>query len=233
VANADIHRFAAAQERQLFGTDPPTWIDRTAAGPVTYLDGGGNFWNASWLTAFWNTRIDRIAALPRPDTVPLPPHATVSPRFDGVLFSESGEQLDDPYVVTTDKYALVGTPLRTISPTTDVGYVTLWQVEPPVRLALLRTNFQPNGDIYQHAQIEVFSCGPGELQVTLLGKDGAPVVVSVDGGASRRYTPAAGGGIVHAVVPAPEHLGGATRCLFRIDSPGLVGTTTVLFVHAS
>ena len=232
VANVDIHRYAAAQERQLFGSDAPTWIDRTAAGPVTYLDGGGNFWNASWLTAFWNTRIDRVAALPRPDTVPLPPHDTVSPRFDGALFSESGEQLDDPYVVTTDKYALVGTPLRTISPTTDVGHLTLWQVERPMRLALLRTNFQPNGDIYQHAQIEVFACGPGELQVTLLGK-GSPVVVSVDGGASRRYVPGADGGVVHAVVPAPEHLGGATRCLFRIDSPGLVGTTTVQFVHAS
>src|SRR6185369_6609842 len=118
-----------------------------------------------------------VAALPGPDNGPLPPHVIVSPRFDGALFTESGERVDDPFVVASDRFAFAGTPLRTVAPTTDVGHVTLWQVERPLRLALLRTNFQPNGDIYQHAQVEVFACGPGELQVTLLGKDGSPVIV--------------------------------------------------------
>jgi hypothetical protein len=233
VASIDVHRYAEAQQRQLFGADPPTWIDRAATGPVTYLDGGGHYWNASWLTAFWNTRIDRIAALPGPDNGPLPPHDTVSPRFDGALFTETGRQLDDPYVVAADRFTFVGTPVRTITPTTDIGHMTLWQVERPARLALLRTNFQPNGDIYRRAEVEVFSCGPGELQVTLLGKDGAPVIIGVEGGTSRRYVPGANGAVVHAVVPAPEHLDGSTRCRFFIDTPGLVGTTTVQFVHSS
>src|SRR5262249_51789546 len=158
---------------------------------------------------------------------------TVSPRFDGALFTETGERVDDPYVVASDRFTLAGTPVRTITPTTDIGRVTLWQVEQPARLAMLRTGFQPNGDIYQRAQVEVFSCGPGELQVTLLGKDGSPVIIGVEGGASRRFTPSANGGVVHAVVHAPEHLDGSTRCRFWINTPGLVGTTTVQFVHAS
>lgn len=232
VANADVHRLAASQQRQIFGTDPPDWIDQTASGPVTYLDGGGHYWNASWLTAVWNRRIDRVAALPGPDNGPLPPHATVSPRFDGVLFTQSGDRIDDPFIAASDRFTFVGTPLRTITPTTDIGHVTLWQIERPARLALLRTNFQPNGDIYRRATVEVFSCGPGELQVTLLGKDGAPVIIGVEGGTSRRYVPGANGEVVHAVVPAPEHLDGSTRCRFFIDTPGLVGTTTVQFVHA-
>src|SRR5262249_58490521 len=45
VANVDVHRLAAAQQRQLFGSDPPTWIDRRASGPVTYLDCGRHSWN--------------------------------------------------------------------------------------------------------------------------------------------------------------------------------------------
>jgi Dolichyl-phosphate-mannose-protein mannosyltransferase len=233
VANTDVKHLAASQQRQIFGTDPPTWIDRTAAGPVTYLEGGSKYWNASWLTAFWNTRIDRVAALVAPDYGPLPPHLTVSPRFDGALFSDTGQELDDPYVVASDRFSLVGTPLRTITSTTDVGKLTLWQVEGPARLALLRTNFQPNGDIYRRAEVEVFSCGPGELQVTLLGKDNSPVLIGVEGGTSRRFTPGGEGGVAHAVVPAPENLGGATRCRFWIETPGIVGTTTVQFVHAS
>jgi hypothetical protein len=233
IANVDVHRLAAAQQRQLFGTDPPDWINRTASGAVTYLDGGGHYWNASWLTAFWNTRIDRVAALPGPDNGPLPPHDTVSPRFDGALFTETGRPIDDQYIAASDRFAFVGTPLRTITPTTDIGHVTLWQVEQPARLALLRTNFQPNGDIYKRAQVEVFACGPGELQVTLLGKDGSPVIIGVEGGTSRRYVPGANGEVVHAVVPAPENLDGATRCRFFVNTPGLVGTTTVQFVHAS
>ncbi len=227
LASVDVQRLSRNLERQLFGGDRTTWVDRAADGPVAYLDGGGHYWNESWLTAFWNQDVDRVASFPD-DVAPIPPHVVVSPRFDGTLFSESGQTLQEPYVVAPDRFTLEGTPVRSIAPSTDVGHLTLWRVQPPARLTMLRTGFQPNGDVTGTAEVDVFSCTDGALEVTMLGKDGSQVFVGVAGGRSKHYAPA-GGEVVHASIPTPADLGGASRCRFWIETSGLVGTTTIIF----
>jgi hypothetical protein len=184
------------------------------------------------MNVFWNDRIDRVVALAGADVGPIPPHDLVSPRFDGILFTAAGTPMNEPYVVAPDRFLLVGTPVHSIDTTTDVGRLTLWRVVPPARLAMLRTGFQPNGDIIGSARIDVFSCGPGRLDVTILGKDGSPVLLGAEGGVTRRYS-TAGQEVVHASVPSPAQAHESTRCRFFIDTPGLIGTTTITIVPES
>ena len=232
VASSDTHRLARDLQDGLFGSSGPRWIDGTADGPVTYLYDGSFYWNGVWITAFWNARIERVVALPGPRPGALPPHSsTVSPRFDGQLFSPDGQHVDTPYVVTTGRVALVGKPVRALVQAIDGVTLTLWKVDPPARLRILRTGFQPNGDVSGHAEIDVFACGPGALNVTLLGKDGSPVTLGGPGIPPRTAAPAPRVG-VNVVLPAPAAATGSTRCTFTLDTPGLVGTTVISFVPA-
>jgi hypothetical protein len=232
VASIDVHRLARGLRHQLFGDADRAWVDRSAAGAVAYFDGGGHYWNQSWMTVFWNRRIVRVVALPDPDLGGIPPHEAVSPRYDGLLLTATGEALGEPYVVAPERFTLLGTPVTSITTGTDAGRLTLWKVDPPARLTMMRSGFQPNGDIEQSARVEVFACTPGRLDVTLLGKDGSPVLLGVEGGVTRRYT-TAGKDVVHASVPSPLGTGETGRCRFWIETPGLVGTTTITFVPAT
>jgi hypothetical protein len=92
----------------------------------------------------------------------------------------------------------------------------------------VRTGFQPNGDFSGRAQVDVFGCGQGHLDLTLLGKDGSPVTLSVVDGASRTVAPRPRVGL-HVALPAPVSATGSERCTFLLDSPGLVGTTVIAF----
>jgi hypothetical protein len=88
------------------------------------------------------------------------------------------------------------------------------------------TGFSPIGDFYQ-ATVVVYRCGPGALEVTLLGKDGTPVVVRVNGFPYETYElPRLGSRTVAIrsiiVFGAP--------CVFELESEGLVGTTRVEWV---
>ena len=232
VASADVKRLSSELRRNLFGANDPRWVDRAAEGPVTYVYDGTPYWNGVWIQAFWNSRINRLAVLPGPVPGPLPPHLTVSPRFDGRLFTSNGRALDDPYVLASQRMTFTGTAVTSITQPIDGGTLTLWKIDPPLRLRVLRTGFQPNGDVYGHAQIDVFDCGPGSLQVTVLGKDGSPVTLSAPGVKSQTVAPGAGIG-APVVVRSPASQGLSTRCTFALDTPGLAGTTVISFVPAT
>ena len=120
--------------------------------------------------------------------------------------------------------------MRSVTQPIDGSTLTLWKVDPPDRVLFLRTGFQANGDISGHAQVDVFDCGPGQLEITILGKDGSPVTVSTPGVPPQTVSPASRVG-VRVVMRTPPAAAGATRCSFSLDTPGLVGTTVVAFVR--
>lgn len=232
LAGVDVHRLSSDQRRDMFGSGGPRWVDRAANGSVTYLYDPSQFWNGVWLHTFSNTRIDLVATLPdEPLPGLLPPHEIVSPRFDGRLLMTAGRSLDDPYALASGRFTFVGEPIASIA-ASDQSRLTLWRLDPPARLRMLRTGFQPNGDFSGHAQVEVFACERGALEVTLLGKDASRVTLSAEGVQPRTVAPAAHVGI-RVVVPTPPSADGSTPCTFSLDTPGLAGSTVISFVPAS
>jgi hypothetical protein len=91
---------------------------------------------------------------------------------------------------------------------------------------------QPNGDILGQALITVYACGPGRLELTLLGKEGRPVEIRADGILYRRVT-VRPGAVWNGSVSSPPDADGRRLCSFTIDSPGLVGSTRLAFVRDS
>jgi hypothetical protein len=229
LAARDVRQLASSLHRDLFGSTAPDWINRAADGPVTYVADNGPFWNAVWIRSWWNPRVRDVVVLPGPEPVALPPHQVVYPRFDGTLFTAVGRRIDSPYMLASQQMTFVGTPIRSVVQPADGTTLTLWKVDPPVRLKMLRTGFAANGDVSRHAQIDVFDCRPGQLEVTLLGKDGSPATLAAPGVAPTTAAPRAGLG-AHIAVPSPpsDDIGG--RCTFTLDSPGLIGTTVVSYV---
>ena len=92
------------------------------------------------------------------------------------------------------------------------------------------TGLRPNGDIQEPVRINVYACGRGRLELTLIGKQGTPVEIDVDGVRRLRITLAAGS-VWTGSVPAPKDANGNTRCVYEIQSPGLVGSTRIEFVR--
>ena len=95
------------------------------------------------------------------------------------------------------------------------------------------TGLRPNGDLYggTSARIEVFACGPGQLQLTLLGKQGFATRIRSGGRtlAERAIPPQ---GVWRPSVPAPAGADGSGRCLYELQSDGLIGTTRIEFVRS-
>jgi hypothetical protein len=231
VASHDVRALAATLRGNLFDSAQRAWIDRATAAHVTYVYDGAVYWNGVWIRAFWNPRIDQVVALAGPLPGALPPHDTISPRFDGRLFAADGSGIRNDYVLGSERLTFVGTPVRSVTAPIDGSTLTLWKLDPPARLRLLRTGFQSNGDFSGRAQVDVFGCSRGALEVTLLGKDGSPVTLTAVDGVSRTVAPRPRVG-VHLALPTPTGATGSERCTFLLDTPGLVGTTVITFTPA-
>jgi hypothetical protein len=94
------------------------------------------------------------------------------------------------------------------------------------------SGFKPNGDVYgrEPARVRVFSCGRGSLELTLLGKQGLPTRILVNGkvAAEQAIPP---GGVWRPSVPSPASADGSGTCVYTIASDGLIGSTRVEFVR--
>jgi len=231
-ATTDVRYLASDLRDDLNGDTDPRWVDQTVAAPVTYVHDGSAYWNGVWDRTYWNADIAKVAVLPELQSGSLPPGLVVSPRFDGQLFSTDGHRLDTPYVLASQRMSFVGTPVRSVTQPVDGTTLTLWKIDPPLRMRLLRTGILPNGDFSGHAQIDVFDCRPGELAVTLLGKDGSPATLTAVGGAARTAAPGPNKG-ARVTVPSPPNVVPGARCIFTLDTPGLVGTTVIAFQPSS
>ncbi|MCY7301658.1 MAG: glycosyltransferase family 39 protein [Thermoleophilia bacterium] len=231
LASSEITRLARIDNDRFFGTAGRTWVNDVATEQVTYLYDGSAYWNAAWKTAFWNDRIRRIVRLPGPSVGSLPA-TIVEPGFDGALVTEQGVKLEGRRILASTAFAFVGEPVAEIAQKDlDQAGLRLWRTPGPPRLSTWITGLKPNGDIVQPIRVVVYSCGPGRLELTLLGKQGTPVLLSVDG-TRAALVALASGDVWNGAVPTPKNADGKRVCSFEIRSAGLVGSTKIAFVRA-
>jgi len=230
-ATAEVTRLSKNERESVFSGADPGWVDASAGGaPVTVFITGERTANDVWQHLFWNEQIRRVLhqpGLPVPGPLPQSP-AVANGR--GVLHS-NGLTIDGPLVLAGQSVTMSGERLAGIPPSLDQPGVNLWRVEPPpARLSMWTIGVQPNGDIVGPATVRVFACGPGQLELTLLGKQGAPLRISRDGDLVLRRT-VAPGAVAHLVVPAPPDAHGDRSCIYELASDGLLGSTRIDFVR--
>ena len=230
VSAREIQRLAHADRTWVFSTEQPRWIDQAANGPVTYIHSDTAFPKALWQTLYWNERIDQVLQFyTAPSAGPVPTQP-VEYSNGGLVLGPNGRRLEGGYVVAPSNIALAGNELASYGPATDMPGMTLWQADSPLRVVWVISGVQANGDIIGTARITVPRCGHGHLSLTIIGKSGTPVRISVDGRKARTITPAPGT-VWTGDIPAPANAHGTDVCLYKIDSQGLIGTTRIAFVR--
>jgi len=228
VSSKEIAQLSRADRVWVFDVGDPRWIDAAADGPVTYLNVSSGFPAGVWKHLSWNRRIDTVAELPEAAAVgPLEP-TTVSPRLDGVLLDAGGNRLDPSLVATSADFELAGERIGQAPRSTDLSGLSLWRTERPLRLRTRRSGFQPNGDILGEAHVRVYGCNSGRLELTLLGKQGEPVLLTVNQIPRQRLTVPWGEVWSGAIESPPDADGGV--CVFGITSPGLLGSTVIEWI---
>jgi hypothetical protein len=148
-------------------------------------------------------------------------------RGDGALTDARGAELSARYVAAPLSMAFRGTRLLTTQPTDIAPGSGLWDAEEPLRLVSRAGGFTPIGD-FRLATVVVYRCGPGALELTLLGKDGEPVEVRFNGFPHETIElPRLGqwNGAIRPLITNPEQ-----PCVFELESDGLVGSTRVEWV---
>lgn len=217
-----IHARAKADEAQLLGT-PRDWIDRAAAGPVTYIYDGEAEWNSVWQQRFWNDRVAHVLSFP-PARVPGPMPQTVrTPSADGRLATR------DHYVVAPDRYTFDGTPVTQHRRGVDLATLTLWHLTGPPRLETASNGIQPNGDMIGPATIVVYGCRGGTLHLTLLPKATRVLTVWLDGKRVLRAHIGGRDSWSGAIAVPPNH---RETCRFRLKGGLLLGSTVRSFERA-
>ena len=155
------------------------------------------------------------------------PQFPVDIRSDGVIVDEQGREVSERYVAMPLTTVLDGSRVAE-SPQTDIAPGSgLWDTQRPVRILYRRLGFTPVGD-FVVGRVVVYHCGAGQLELTLLGKDGKPVAIRVNGFPWETVEIPPGGvwrGAVEPVVASTD-----VPCVFELESTGLVGSTRVEWV---
>jgi hypothetical protein len=231
VASHEMRERSQYDRFTLFADASPSWLDEGGAAGVAYLETGDRIWPSVWHHMFWNRSITSVVRLRTAESPGVVPQRIVRLRADGVLVDGDGNTVDAVQLVAPANVLTVGEQVTAIPPSTEPG-MTLWNVESPVRVLQRVRGLQPNGDLYggQTARIEVFGCGPGRLELTLLGKQGDPTRIWLDGTvlAERSIPPES---VWRPAVRAPATADGTGRCVYELESDGLVGSTRIEFVR--
>ena len=205
----------------------PTWIDDAGGEDVVFLYAGEPQSTIAWQHVYANRSLGEVWAL-RGALVPGPlPQRAVSPRLDGRLDDTGPRELVAPTSLTLFGERIAEIRLRD---TLDAGLV-LWRTEGPPRIATESTGVLANGDFTNAATLTVYDCGPGRLELTLLGKTGNPVALRLDG-ITRRIAEVPGGGVWRGAVETAAYASEDGQCVFELVSEGLVGSTRLEFVRA-
>ena len=93
----------------------------------------------------------------------------------------------------------------------------------------LAAGFLPNGDFINNARVVVYGCQRGRLEITLLGKSGAPIYAYVNG-ANRRSFDLLSQTAVTEIIPSPVFVDGTRPCTYDFVTDGLVGSTRIAYV---
>jgi hypothetical protein len=224
-----IEKLTHLDRAWVFDTGDPRWVDAATTAPVTYLHASA-FAAGVWKQVFWNRRILAVARLK--NAAPLGPLTPVNMELghDGLLRAVDGRTFQPAFVAAPTDFELAGERIAQAPRSTDLAGITLWRTDPPLRLLTSRTGVRPDGDIFGTAQITVYACGRGRLELTLLGKQGTPIELRVDGITWARPQ-VAPGAVWNGSVPSPPDADGRSLCLFELVSPGLIGSTRLEFVR--
>ena len=232
IASREMRERSQFDRQTLFSGEPVAWIDDNGGDGVAFLITGDRIWPSVWHNMFWNRSITSVVRLQSARSPGVVPQTVVTVRDDGVLLDRDGDVVQATQLAASSTVLTAGEPVATISSTSEPG-MTLWNVEPPVRILQRVRGLQPNGDLYggTSARIEVYACGPGELQLTLLGKQGLPTRIRMNGAtlAERAIPPEA---VWRPSVPAPATADGSGKCVYELESEGLVGSTRIEFVRS-
>jgi hypothetical protein len=231
-ASTQIRDRSKIERTRTFAGASPRWIDASGANEVMLLLTGQRLWPGSWEMLFWNHSIARVVRLPGVLSPGAFPQVVAHTRPDGRLVARDGSLVDAAFVAAPNAVSIVGDSVASLPTSFEQTGMTLWRVHPPLRISARVIGFKPNGDIYgaQTAKVRVFACGPGDLEPTLLGKQGLETRIAVDGRVvlAHRIPP---DGVWRPSIPAPPGANGKGTCVYKIESDGLIGSTRVEFVR--
>jgi hypothetical protein len=223
------HRSRLERDSTFSGVDP-SWIDAAGARDATLLVTGNRFWPAAWQELFWNESIGTVARIRGAESPGLIPQVVVSPGPDGRLLTSAGDAIEALYLAAPAGVTVVGDRVAEVPASEEQPGIVLWRAEPPTRLSQRVTGIRPNGDLHggEKARIRVFSCGPGRLELTLLGKEGLATRILAGGAvAAERAVPPA---VVWRPSIPVARAGPDGTCAFVLESDGLVGSTRIEWV---
>ena len=232
LAARDVEHASAGEQQKALGSDPPRWIDALAVRPVTLLATGDRPWTADARTFFWNDAIRDVVAVDGAP-VPVPPSAvhTEMRESDGMLVEPGGVLVRRELVAAPSSLVLDGSKVAQVQAAgAETMGLTLWRLRSDVRILQRRRGFHPNGDITDDAAVVVPGCTRGALEITFIGKSGAPIDVTVNGFSLPRVT-AHAGTVLDASLPAPPDADGSRACVFELHTVNLVGTSRIEFVR--
>jgi hypothetical protein len=226
----EIDRFSRVEHADTFGAADARWVDAAGVPTALLVDTGERPAPNIARITFWNQSIRRLVRLSEVAArVPIP-ESPVDITQEGLLVDARGVVVTEPHVLMPATITVVGEQLASSPPTgTGPGYA-LWRVDEPLRLVSKREGFSPVGD-FVVGRVVVYRCSVGALELTLLGKRGLPVRISVNGIPWGTIQPPPGG-VWRGSVPALSIGGGDSRCVFELESDGLVGSTRVEWVPA-
>jgi hypothetical protein len=202
------------------------WVDAATSEPVAYLY-DGEPWDAVWQQVFWNRHIVRVFDL-GPAGVPGPaPQERLHVLSDGRLVDSRGRTPAASEVVAPTPLTVAGETLASI-PESQVAQsgLTLWRVEPPLRLSSTKSGVLPNGDIPSLARFDVYACDGGTFLLTLLGKQDARVRIALAGRTVRDFH-LSPDEIWRGRIPTPASPGRV--CRYTIAVTGYTGSTLFSF----
>lgn len=232
-ASRELGERSRSDRVAVFASQPPTWIDASATDDVTLLVTGDRSWPTAWHALFWNESIVKVARLRDTESIGVVHQEVVSRRPDGRLVTRDGAELAAALVAAPRDVSLVGEPVAELPASYDEPGMLLWRTGGRVRLSQRIVGIRPNGDLHggEAAEIIVYGCGPGQLELTILGKQGAPTRVLVDGELAAERA-VANEEIWRPTVPSPPSADGTGICVYRIETDGLIGSTRLEFVPA-
>jgi hypothetical protein len=231
VASVEIRHRSKTERLRTFAGVPVGWIDAGGERDVGLLVTDERLWPSTWELLFWNESVRNVLRLRGAESPGIVPQEVVTARPDGVLETRSGRDVDVRAVAAPTGTSIVGDEIAALPASFEQPGMVLWRVEPPVRIARRVVGLTPNGDLYggQSARIVVFGCRPGSLELTLLGKQGLPTrIVSRGTVLAQQAIPP--GRVWRVAVPAPRNVDGTERCVFQLESDGLIGSTRIEFV---
>lgn len=227
----EIAEHSRQEDVKAFGAADRSWIEDAARGsPVALLNTGDREWPTVPRTAFWNQNITTIARFPDAPGSGAIPQRVVEPGPDGILRAGDGRALSEPLVAAPTGAVLGGEKVAEIAPTPIAAGMALWRVDAPARLESVAVGLGANGDFADTVRVTVYACGPGRLELTLLGKSGAPIAIRANG-IPRRVVAPPPQGLWQGSVAAPPDADGTSLCVFELSPSGLAGSTRIAFVR--